>query len=133
MLVLRVALIMQWGDVIDMDEFRDVCNGQQVIAYMRVIDGHWIENAKSYWDVNGMRQPLRIDPPYGLLKSDQQRQAEPVFHSSEEISTYFQPYANVSCLVLGFVFRNLGGNALWDKSIEFAHYVKFAPSVIRVR
>lgn len=68
-----------------MDEFREHCDGQHIISYVRGVDGHWIENAKSYWNVNEMKQPLRIDPPHGATTSDQQRYGEVSFSLLDSI------------------------------------------------
>lgn len=54
-----------------MDEFRSHCDGDQIIVYVRLEDGHWRENAANFFRVNGMKQPKRIDPPKKTAASGQ--------------------------------------------------------------
>lgn len=53
--------------MINLEEFGTLCSGEQVIAYMRRIEDHWMDNAKAYFEVNGIEQPKRIEKPRDLF------------------------------------------------------------------
>ncbi len=113
-----------------MDTFRAVCDGRHVLVYVRPSEGHWEENAATYWALHGMRPPRLTYAMHAKATRTLGLSGEPQFETDDDVQRYFAPYAAEPCLVVGFLFRTLSSDTLWNEAISYARYMPHAPAIV---